>query len=268
MKRLIGILLTATWRRHSSVSRTPQVKPLIVILLAMMLCLPLALATYYYASSGASPTPEKLWWKLNEGSGTTVGGSASGGGDGGATSADWITGKSGSGFALDFNGTSDESLTSANITYGVNVITVCAWLYSDSNTGFHTVWGSDWINDQFNVFTLYINGTALTAGMTGTTGQRAESIVTPGTGAWYHLMVVYDSSTGGGDIKMYLDGVLQGETIVSDTKTGTSNFAAFKFGCGYRINYSDLFYDGRIDDVRIYTGDKSGNVSAILADPQ
>jgi hypothetical protein len=217
----------------------------------------------------ADVTPDLLWWKLNEGSGTTIAGTAATSDDG-TTDADWATGKSGSGSCLNYDGSSDDSLTDANIAWGTNIITICGWLYLDSTASDRLVWTTtslDPFGSHANDATAFISGELLYLQLFGTTNRRRENMAVPSTGSWKHLLVVYDASTATGDMRLWLDGAEQTLTLGDNLHDGTSNFVTDKFVCGMRLGGS-MFYDGKMDDVRVYSGDRSASVANIIDNPQ
>ena len=219
------------------------------------------------AAGATSPTPEILWWKLNEGSGTSITGDGSNGGDDGTTDASWLTGKSGSLYCTDYNGTDDGTQSNAAITYGVATITVCAWVYLDATTD-GMIWeSSELYTSNPNSFDFLIFGGQLYAAIQGTSGLRLEHIAVPSTGSWKHLAVVYFNTTNNGDVKFYVDGAEQVSTTDTNTKADNANFATEIFNCGSR-NQTGLFMNGRIDDLRIYSGDQSASLGTISADAQ
>lgn len=266
---------------------TMKIQCRFILLFVLMVCMLLPLVAYN--SDGFGPeelavtasatitssdtTPQILWWKLNEGSGTSITGDSSSGGDDGPTDAAWVTGKSGSGGALDFiPANSDDALTSASITYGVNVITVMGWFYFDDNTGTKFLYESSADNDSTaHTFVLAFVGGNLVGQIHGTSPSstyRKESITAPATGAWTHIAVVFDNSTVAGDVKIYVDGSNQSTTVNTDTKDAAANFSAQVLYVGSRAAGS-LFYDGRLDDFRIYNSElNSTAINAAKDDPQ
>lgn len=213
-------------------------------------------------------TPDILWWKMNDGSGTTVTATV---GPNGTTDADWITGKSGAGFALDFIPANSDNATSAGPTYGTNIITVAMWSWLDvtNSTMIIAESGTDpsttnhtWIiYCTVGTIRVFIHGTG------AATLSREESTPAANTGAWNHYLFVIDNSTTAGDVKIYLNGTLRSETITDNDKAGAGSFSSQPLNVAARNNAS-LFMDGRMDDLRIYSGDQSANVSAIMNDPQ
>lgn len=215
------------------------------------------------ASSGAaSSTPDILWWKFQDGSGTTVTAAV---GTNGTTDAAWVTGKSGSGFALDANGTSQEAQSSSVVTFNTNIVTVALWAFLDATNSFRMLFESG-TGAQTDSFTCYTGNNVINAFVYGTTGVRTEVVSVPTTNYWYHLLLVFDNSTGNGDLKIYIDGV-EKTTTPSTSKTGTSNFTARTLNLFAR-NAASSRMDGKLDDVRIYSGDRSADAVSIMNDPQ
>ena len=220
------------------------------------------------AGGSAAPTPELLWWPLNAGSGTTIVGDASGGGDDGSHVADHITGASGSGSALDFNGTSDWASCSTAIAPGSAVVTVCLWVYADAIVAdSDLVESSNTSDGSAHTFRVYIEGSLIKVLGRGTTGYRQETVAVT-TGSWIHIAAIIDNSTATGEVQIYKDGVSQTTTLGLNNKTGTSNFSSQRIFVGARSS-SSKWFDGRIDDVRIYNRElTSTEISNIYADPQ
>ncbi len=241
---------------------------IITLLLIVTALFPTSLsgASIVVAQPLTQPPPEFLWWKLNEGSGTAVAGSAVTSDDG-TTDAAWVTGKSGSGYALDFNGTSHDLGTSGSITFGVSTITVCMWCFFDDVTTQQIVFETTTnYNVSTNAVSVGLNAGKIYGTIRGSTLYRQED-ASVSTGSWVHVGVVLNNSTVTGDVKIYLDGVLQAENITINTKTGSGVLAAGPIFVGAR-NRASFFYNGRIDDVRIYTGDRGASMSAIMVDAQ
>lgn len=217
------------------------------------------------ASGPASPVPDILWWKMSDGSGTTVTASV---GPNGVTTAAWVTGSSGSGFALDFNGSSQDASTVATVTYGVNVITITAWLFLDATSG--VVFDSS-VGALDNGFDTYINGAQFHSLMYDNVSAlyRDEYFTTPSTGSWFNIAIVFDSAANAnsGRVRVYINGVSQTMTVAANNKTTANNFPVKTFYAG--SFGGSFFYDGRIDDLRIYGRELTGaEILQVVADPQ
>jgi hypothetical protein len=225
-----------------------------------------------YRFGSSLPQPDNaliLWWKLNEGSGTSIADSSGNGYNATLTEGTWITGKSGSGGAIEFDGVNDYAATTGSVTYGANVITVCAWVWEVSAPADEFVYSSP--GATFPFFGRFASGVIqkgdLYSDNTYATG-RIETSGTGATGAWFHWAIVYDNTTSNGDIKIYHDGTLVGTSVTLNTKSGTGNFAASTFYVG-QFGTGAFFANFKIDDLRIYSGELDATeVGYVKEDPQ
>jgi hypothetical protein len=215
---------------------------------------------------GGAPTPDILWYKMNAGSGTVL---AADVGGAGTTDAAWVTGASGSDFAQDFNGTTHAASSDADVTFGVNIITICCWLYmDDTSTTQILLESSEDAGAGGHCFEIELGGgniqpTIFSNGVF----YRRESVAAT-SGVWTHWAFVLDNSTNSGQIKVFKNGAEESTTLANDTKGSTANFTDKTVYIGAR-NESLYYYNGRMDDLRIYAGELSGaEISAIYADPQ
>lgn len=232
------------------------------------------------SSGGTSPTPEILWWKFTDGSGTTVTADA-GGINGTISGATWITGKSGSGYALQFDGVNDTLSTAVNLSLsGTHVVSIACWVWWDafgSNDDLLLEFGENFgisgssfiVNPNDSTFGGF--GLAMSD---GAAAARFETFTRPSAGAWHHYVFVFDGDSvsggggGSGDIKMYVDGTLLVETAINLTAYTTANFGTGILYVFNRAN-SSLFGAGKLDDFRIYNRDVSGaEVISIRDDPK
>ncbi len=163
------------------------------------------------------------------------------------------------GNALDFDGVDDYVELHADLDLPSQGFSIEMWLYprlpnnqsfiSKNNPG-----GED--DDQF-ILGFYGNQIHVRLGDNVPTFSTGNSF----TNAWHHLAVTIDSSSGAGTsslVKIYLDGVLQGEStinkIVEDSLEEPWTLGMLKDG--------DLpvhFYDGQMDEVRIWSYVRSQN---------
>ena len=173
------------------------------------------------------------WWKLDENTGTSAA-DATGNGYTGTLAASpatpaWTTGKYG--YALSFDGTDDYMTVStfqkpADFSYSMRLYLNAA------QGGWATIleFGNDspWfgINGGDGKLQLYSNNP---------TGATVLS-----TGVWYHAVV----TSAGGVSKIYLNGVQDGSNGTGNTATTT--------GFGVAHNNGDGYFNGRVDDLRIY----------------
>jgi len=204
----------------------------------------------------AVPTADVLWWKMNDGSGTTITADV---GPNGTTDGTWTTGPGGTGTALSFNGSSQDASSNTTIAYGATAITVTFWLNLDTTSGTQVILeSSSNYNSNNNCFILFCDAGTFEAGIQASAGYRAETVTAPSTGTWVHIAAVYDNnaSGGNGDIKLYFNGVEQTLTVALNTKSTTGNFASQTLYVMAR-GASSLFTSGDMDDLRVYAGELS-----------
>jgi hypothetical protein len=186
------------------------------------------------------------WWKFDEGSGDTAYDST-GNYDGTLFGdATWAEGKIGS-HALEFDGSGDyvdcgdidEIDASTNFTF-------TAWINTNniSNSKLIARKGEDyppcyfWVNDDYTIMFGFYRGPGVyyTAATTET--------ITPAQ--WYLVAGTYDGQA----VRTYINGQ---EKAINTNATGATNSTSdsFRIGSGYPA-YPTAWFDGKIDDIRIY----------------
>ncbi|MEN6575146.1 MAG: LamG-like jellyroll fold domain-containing protein [Phycisphaerales bacterium] len=88
---------------------------------------------------------------------------------------------------------------------------------------------------------------------------NSETLTTDFSGAWHHVAGTYD----GVQLKLFVDGVLVG----SNLHTGDIDSVTYDVNIGRDSQNTDRFYDGQIDDVRIYHGALPKSEILKLANP-
>jgi hypothetical protein len=198
-------------------------------------------------------TPETLWWKCNNGSGTTVTADV---GPNGTTNGTWVTGLGGSDYAINYSGSSQSTTSNSTIAAGVNIVTVTFWVNLDDIISTRGVFSFGF--QTANSINCYLNGN-LRCELWGDTGHRDEIFTPPVISVTRFICIIYDGSTETGDIKVYYDAVEQTELSVAiNTKTGTSNFATNTFEFA-NTSGAGFYLDGRGDDIRMYNRALSGS---------
>lgn len=146
-------------------------------------------------------------------------------------------------------------------------LTLAAWVKIDADTNTHqgvvAKWNSPGNDRSYEIVLLRISGTDLRPEMfinttgfgSGNIGVVGSSGINPGDGAWHHVAGTFKSDPAGGvtvtdEVKVYLDGNLIGtkdapdDAMIHDSSTpvliGAENVAP------------TLFFNGKIDEVRIY----------------
>ncbi|MGE5297512.1 MAG: LamG-like jellyroll fold domain-containing protein [Solirubrobacterales bacterium] len=88
---------------------------------------------------------------------------------------------------------------------------------------------------------------------------NSQTLETSFNGTWHHVAGTYD----GVQVKLYIDGVLVGSKL----HTGDIDSVAYDVNIGRDSQNTDRFYDGQIDDVRIYHGALPKSEIVKLANP-
>jgi len=166
------------------------------------------------------------------------------------------------GKVLSLDGVDDYvSLPASGLAAGRGEVTLSLWVKPDEWIGSNTIY-DEYANTEWWQFTVR-QGEFLTRDTsTGTTGTRDNDLsmpTVPTTGSWHHLAFVY--SVTGGTKTIYYDGEVYATTSSSvDTLTSDRDGAAI----GYPSDGN--YYDGMIDDVRLYNRALSTTEIALLAE--
>ncbi|NQU11193.1 putative Ig domain-containing protein, partial [bacterium] len=195
-------------------------------------------------------------WKLDEGSGTTAADSAHNNtgslvGFNFNTTSGWTSGHDGN--ALLFDGVNDRvTLNSASNDLNLtNNFSVSFWVYPNQPGGeevclaLRSLFGSSGLRVWVVQNCLRLDGRTTAAWR----GMRFALGALP-TAAWYHIAIVCDKST----LKVYVNGTAQSAAPGADPNWG-GNFVMNPQGRSELggDSYYNYFFDGRLDDVRLYT---------------
>jgi len=161
---------------------------------------------------------------------------------------------------LELDGDNDYvDLPADNMAAGRSEMTLSLWVKPDSWAGSDTVYDeyTEAVYWQFSVTgsTFYTRDSS-----TGTMGSRDNDVSMPSvpTGEWHHLAVTY--SVSGGKKAVYYDGTEYASTTTSiDTLTSDREGARIGYAC------DGAYFDGRVDDVRLYNRALSAQEVAIVA---
>ncbi|MFZ1626983.1 MAG: LamG domain-containing protein [Candidatus Moraniibacteriota bacterium] len=202
---------------------------------------------YRLAAPTGVDTSLKGYWSFNgqDMSGTTAYDRSGSGNNGTLTNGPAITeGKLGQG--LNFDGSNDYVSTADYSFTSAQPFTMSAWFKTDSVSGNQVVFAKPNPNWEYS---MKITGSTLTFIYWVTDASAAISLSAPSAlvvGQWYFVTVTHDGSSA----YMYVDGV----SVASDTSTsGTyqNRTDNLQIGSGY-FNGNSAFFDGVIDEVRIY----------------
>ena len=202
-------------------------------------------------------------YSFDEGQGVTASDASGNGRTGTMVGAGWTSGKNGSAVFLD--GVDDRVDLPALGTFYRTAFTFEAWVLKRGTRKDVTVLGS-WDSGGPMIWVDNVNGRyMLTLGADST--NYLDSGRTPAVGTWQHVAGTWDGTTA----RLYIDGVeVANRTFAGDV--GTSN--VWRIGA-FRANPIG-FFDGLIDDVRIYNralpaaeilGDMSSSVGPTDATP-
>jgi hypothetical protein len=209
------------------------------------------------------PEPDDWWTLFDNGASTFVRDFGNNGNDGTAShNTDTLHASGKVKYAFDFDGSTNFVNTNTSVA-GIasdNLGTFCAWVNTD-------VTGAPG-DTIFSIGRAAAPGEYLQIGRLGGTGVFFAYLESGGTtqwqvnattlyqtGVWYHIAVTHDGSVP----KIYVDGVDETTNAVSTDLTywltDLTGLDTGRIGCGnYDGGGNTLFWDGRIEDVRYYSG--------------
>jgi hypothetical protein len=181
------------------------------------------------------------WWKLDEGSGTTVV-DWSGHGNHGILNGDpqWTDGYELGALDLDGGGDYVDFADTSDLPAGTSARTLCGWGRTDTVAG-----GWRWIA----AYGTGATSQAMFIGINGTTlygGGYGDDVFLDNfwqIDVWHHICLTYDGTTA----VLYADGV----QVASESKTW--DLPLNRAHIGRQVNNAAEFWDGQIDEVRIYS---------------
>jgi hypothetical protein len=182
-------------------------------------------------------------WQLDEGSGATAGDATGHGYDGTLLNGPtWIVGPDGTGGALELDGRDDyvDFGNPAGWPAGKSPRSLCGWGRTDTIAASYR-----WIAAYGSASTgqamfIGLNGSTLVAG-----GYGGDDVTVNGlwqVGEWFHVGLTYDGTTA----KAYFNG----REVGSMGKNW--NLALARAHIGRQVNDAAEFWDGAVDDVRLY----------------
>ena len=204
---------------------------------------PICLISLWFVLSSAVSVRADLiaHWKLDDGTGTTARDSAGKGYDGTLIGGpEWIAGTDGG--ALSFNGAGDyvDFGNPADWPAGKAPRTLCGWGMTDSvAAGYRWMAAYGSANTGQAMF-IGMNGRMLVVGGYGGDDITVDSVWE--VGEWFHVGLTYDGTTA----KAYVNGREAG------TLSKSWDLVLSRAHLGRQVNDAAEFWDGAVDDVRLY----------------
>jgi hypothetical protein len=173
------------------------------------------------------------------------------GNNGVPTNITYAAGKIGQ--AGDFNGT-NSLITTPLIQSTLNQeFTISAWIYIDNAANYKGVIG-DHLNFRGINFCQYQGAPSFTPGFyftygNGSTWVEVANAVQLANSTWHHVTMILKTGTGGYG-KVLVNGVQVGTTLTNPSAILYNTSAPILIGRAF--NGSDRYWDGRINDARVY----------------
>ena len=192
-------------------------------------------------------------WALDDGDGNTAVDTGTGGnactlsGD-----ANWVLNDPNRGICLDLDGNGDYAKTADSTTalnFAPNSFSISAWINPRTVTGsWRTIAEYDRydVSSGTNWFGIWLSSTGKFHFRVGL--DTKDSLQTLSADKWSLVTATYEASTG--EMKLYING--QYDSSGTHNSSNFSSGSNSKLTIGTRGTEDDEYFDGKIDDVRIY----------------
>lgn len=160
----------------------------------------------------------------------------------------------GSGNCLSFDGVNDK-VSFNNQVIPVGAKTISLWLKtSHPGPGALIIMENNagWTARHGTALMMQANGVARIQSTKGTGGTSRFNVygnTAINTGEWVNVAFVWDGTTNTNAIKIYIDGVLDGQGTSPATETAN---ASYNLTVGVDAAFNTSFFDGEMDEVRIW----------------
>ncbi|MEK9131956.1 MAG: LamG domain-containing protein [Patescibacteria group bacterium] len=232
------------------------------ILVGLVLCVFVFLPLFSFEVRALTGTTQKPpnnlglegYWSFDEGNGTKTT-DASGNGDTGTItnmeSSDWVVGRKDD--ALEFDG-SDEYVDLGTAVLDITgdvAFTMCAWINTDSISTAQAVVATGNASVALNAVALFINSNsngAVSLEFAGAnTATTAGGMIT--VGEWYHVCGVKTAGAINTTSTLYVNGQ---SVAIDSASSNTPTVSTTDASIGQFVA-SGSYFDGKIDDVRVYS---------------
>ncbi len=173
---------------------------------------------------------------------------STGGNDGTDTNIEYRFGRYGQ--AAVFNGSSSKIVTGFSL-YNISTVSLSGWVNLDSftSTPFNVsmVFGTTQTTNASQSVQVNSDGTVRFR-LQDSTGENFSTTSTAlNVGQWHHLAVTWDKTIDSGKLKIYIDGTEASYSATGNQTNNTNEVGDLVIG-----NQTSLYFDGKIDQVRIY----------------
>lgn len=168
-------------------------------------------------------------------------------------SSDWVAGRAGAGNALDLDGTFEYvSIPDDNALDLTDAITVATWINLDTSSSYDRIVEKSAFSSWYFGLDVGTDPRRLAVWMNGASRATVPTDLLV-YGTWAHVAFTYDRAAATNQIKIYIDGALQGTGTYS-TAIGVDT-ADVRIGA-HKADGNNL--DGRVDDLSIWSRALSG----------
>jgi hypothetical protein len=170
----------------------------------------------------------------------------------------WVPGHTGTGVAS--TGTTEYLVSNVIDLSATSAVTVSLWVNRTYTVGpRHTLFEhSDNFNSHTDAFGLFPDdsttcvGGYIMLGLMGDAGYNEQCFTQPTSGAWHHLVAVYDKSQPGAlEQQLYIDGVGQAVQVPANSLDNTNTFGVYQLFVLSRDGTAE-FNAGIVDELAIW----------------
>ena len=169
------------------------------------------------------------------------------------------------GGALSMNGTANylsQGAFPTGVPTGASGYTLAAWVNPTGTPGAHGIvgWGNYGNFNQTNALRMVYDQQVVNYWWSNDLYASAPGSLYAGDppSGWHHVVAMYNPTLASNQHQIYIDGVLRAQRTVAAPNAQASNFAVGK-------TVGTEYFNGLLDDVRIYNGAISGAEVSILA---
>lgn len=210
-----------------------------------------------------APTPDLAWWKCVENTGTSVNDESTRGTNDLTLSSSSMWATTGGSVSINGNGSSFYAQSSQTVDYQTNVITIAFWLYDTAFTGTEIYFES---GPDFNTSTrspaIFSEPPFRFVHRNFLSSYHRETNSYPATSTWTHVLAVFDIGTP--NVKIHINGGADTGTVTTAGSSSSDIYESRVMNLLAR-NGASLWSGAALRGIRIYTGDRSADVSAIYA---